>query len=153
MKKIFLLLIVCFFYLNNSYSQDYKIKIQSKTSAYLIKGNTTLDTIDIRWYQKKRQFIKVLNNKVYVFRVVIPGVDNFEGAYSLIKEYTISNEKFLLTNSLTINKNTYPKKYITFRLLKKGIELSYKKSFFKRVKRMITFNEFQRLKELEMDCN
>lgn len=153
MKKIFLLLIVCFFYLNNSYSQDYKIKIQSKTSAYLIKGNTTLDTIDIRWYQKKRQFIKVLNNKVYVFKVVIPGAADFEHAYYLIREYIISDEKFLLTNSLTINKNTCRNMYITFRLLKKGIEWSYKESLFKRVRKIITFTEFQRLKELEMDCN
>lgn len=122
-------------------AQDQKVVFKSKTKACLVTDGEVTDSIVTMNFYRKNQFMKVRDGKLYVFRAIVPGVDNFEGIYYKIDEYTVQGDTFHLIKSLPVFREIHVP--LKFRLRKKGIKISYSKKFLKRWKDVITYEQFE----------
>lgn len=121
-------------------AQEHKIVLASKTKAYLLTDGKVTDSLITMNFYRKNQFMKVRDGKLYVFRAVVPGVDNLEGIYHKIEEYTAEGDKFQLVTSVPVIREIPVT--LKLRLRKKGIMVSYPMGFLKRYKDIITYEQF-----------
>jgi len=155
MKNNFKIFLFCFYYMINvntiiaQNKDEISISKLNKRSAIVTLDGTILDTLVAKGARKKYAFLKVnkLQKKIYISRLVIPGVASFENSYISIEVWeVISNE--LKSKKIKIKLNNQKIKNVRVKFLNDGVNIILKKSCFKNVKYFIPYEKFDKLENL-----
>ncbi len=152
MKKTILISLIFLLSLIQLFAQKNKIDIVSNTLVCLMRDNKAVDSISIDNYVKGYKYIDIYKSKIYVFEAGMLSPDDFKGFFYIMSEYEVLENKFVLTHSLRMKKNSCKRRINFFKLQKKGILWKYEKGLFRKKGGLITFEEFYRFKEYELKC-
>jgi hypothetical protein len=133
-KQNITIVIILFLIHLNLFSQvKNELILERKSNKLLIlkTKDSNLDTISILKFNKKNQFIKCINDKIYSIEFKIPPIDNFSKSYFLVKKWSISEQEFILEKKFILTVGDCNIKKLKFSFNSKGLIWKYKSSAFK----------------------
>ena len=135
-------------FISIGFGQDNNIsifRINSK-NVFIKHNENIIDTISTNGIGKRFTFIKIDESKkrVYVSNHIIPGLDNFGMAYISLEIWTVLNGK-LASEKVKLKLNNQRAKNVKIRFNKNEVSIICKKSFFKRERYFIPYENFSNL--------
>ncbi len=134
-----------------SQSKLYSLKKISNKSVLLLKNNKNIDTLSTYGIKGKNTFLKIIKNEVIMSNYVIPSVANFSNAHIVVSKWKIINDKLVGNSTKIVLKKCNIEKIKVY-VRKRIVYWKYKKSFFRRIKGVISDKEFE-LNEYDINCN
>ena len=151
MKIVFILIILLAqFTCNSQVNKNSEINRISDKLIILKAGNLILDSISISNFDKKNQYLKLVNGKILSIELKVPSMDNFSKSYFLFKQFIIEEKKFVLINSFIVPINNCNIRKLKFTFNKTGLCWKYKNSSSKVSKGILEYQEFSSTKVYEI---
>jgi hypothetical protein len=142
----------------NSQSQtnNYEINKLTEGCLVLLKKDMILDTLCLTVFKgfefKRNQILEVVKNKIIRIEFKAGAIDSFDNSFYRIEQWSVKNDKFLFQNSLKIPLKACQVKRLRFKVEDGGIKWTYKISFLKKEKGIISFNDMKELNKYDLPC-